>query len=186
MNPAQRRIHRAALHLFADKSIGQVNVSELAKAAGVARGTVYNNLPSTEALFEEVASQLQAEMHQRLANGIRFFIRRAHEEPDWGRFLVRFAFSNRALRNMWTAQPAEDLKLGIEQGRYRLRLDQMTTALTMTAGSTIASMTLVLEGHKTWRDAGSEVAELSLVALGVAPADARALATAELPLLAPV
>lgn len=200
MNPAQRRIHRAALQLFAEKSIGQINVSELAKAAGVARGTVYNNLPSTDALFEEVASQLQGEMHQRiansfdgvadpaqrLANGIRFFVRRAHEEPDWGRFLVRFAFSNSALRNMWTAQPAEDLKLGIEQGRYCLRLDQMTTALTMTAGSTIASMTLVLEGHKTWRDAGSEVAELSLVALGVAPDEARTIATVELPLLAAV
>ena len=200
MNPALRRIHRAALRLFADKSAGQVNVSELAKAAGVARGTVYNNLASTDALFEEVAGQLQAEMHQRIANsfegvtdpaqrianGIRFFVRRAHEEPDWGRFLVRFAFSNTALRSMWNAQPAEDLKQGMTSGRYRLRPDQVTSALTMTAGSTIASMTLVLEGHKTWRDAGSEVAELILVALGVVPDEARAIATVELPLLAPV
>lgn len=200
MNPALRRIHRAALRLFADKTVGQVNVSELAKAAGVARGTVYNNLTSTDALFEEVASQLQVEMHQRiansfdgvadpaqrLANGIRFFVRRAHEEPDWGRFLVRFAFGNAVLRSMWNAQPAEDLKLGMEQRRYRLRPDQMTSALTMTAGSTIASMTLVLEGHKTWRDAGSDVAELTLVALGLPPDEARAIATVELPLLAAV
>jgi hypothetical protein len=56
----------------------------------------------------------------------------------------------------------------------------------MTAGSAIASMTLVLEGHKTWRDAGSEVAELILLALGLAPDEARAIASAELPLLAAV
>ena len=83
-------------------------------------------------------------------------------------------------------QPAEDLKLGIAQGRYHLRVDQMTSALTMTAGSAIASMTLVLEGHKTWRDAGSDIAELTLVALGLPPDEARAIATVELPLLAAV
>ena len=83
-------------------------------------------------------------------------------------------------------QPAADLKLGIAQGRYHLRVDQMTSALTMTAGSAIASMTLVLEGHKTWRDAGSDIAELTLVALGLPPDEARAIATVELPLLAAV
>ena len=94
MNPALKRIHKAALRLFAERGVTQVNVSDLAEAASVARGTIYNNLASTDLLFEEVASQLETEMlartamsfesiedpAERLANGIRLFIRRAHEE----------------------------------------------------------------------------------------------------------
>src|SRR5664279_4428240 len=90
---AETRIHDAALRIFAEKGVTQLTVSELAEEAGVARGTVYNNLGSTDALFEEVAAGLANEMHrrvvssfaeiddpaQRLANGIRFFVRRAHE-----------------------------------------------------------------------------------------------------------
>ncbi len=195
MNPALKRIHRAALSLFAEKGAGQVNVSELAQAAGVARGTIYNNLNSTDLLFEQVASQLEAEMHQRIAKsfdlvtdpaqrlsiGIRFFIRRAHEEPEWGRFFVRFAFSTLALRSLWTGQPALDLKNGLDQQRYTFPREQLATVLAMASGSVLAAMVLVLEGHKTWREAGSDTAELILKALGIENAEARALSRLELP-----
>jgi AcrR family transcriptional regulator len=195
MNPALKRIHKAALHLFAEKGASQINVSELAHAAGVARGTIYNNLNSTDDLFEEIADQLEVEMLQRtaksateiddpalrLSNGIRFFIRRTHEEPEWGRFFVRFAFTSQSLRNLWGQQPAEDLLRGMESGRYTFRRDQLPTALAMIAGSVQAAMMLVLEGHKTWRDAGADTAELLLKALGVDSSEARALSTTELP-----
>lgn len=63
-------------------------------------GTVYNNLADLDALFATVANQLSSEMSERialsawdlpdpahrLATGIRFFVRRAHEERHWGRF----------------------------------------------------------------------------------------------------
>jgi hypothetical protein len=42
-------------------------------------------------------------------------------------------------------------------------------------------MLLVREGIKTWRDAGSETAELLLLALGISPAEAMGLAAVELP-----
>ena len=196
-SPALKRIHRAALGLFAEKGAVQVNVSELAQAADVARGTIYNNLNSTDLLFEQVASQLEAEMHQRIAksfatvadpaqrmaNGIRFFIRRAHEEPDWGRFFVRFAFSSLALRSLWTGQPALDLQAGLEQRRYTFPPEQLASALAMASGSVLAAMVLVQEGHKTWREAGSDTAELVLKALGIASAEARSLSLVHLPLL---
>jgi hypothetical protein len=44
-------------------------------------------------------------------------------------------------------------------------------------------MLRVLEGHVTWREAGSELAELMLVALGVDRAQARRIARGELPAL---
>src|SRR5208282_1355338 len=94
--PVQQRIHRAALRLFAEKGVDRVNVKDLARSANVARGTIYNNKrASTEQVYQEIASQLSFEMHkrvaatlaeiddpaQRLAIGVRLFVRRAHEEP---------------------------------------------------------------------------------------------------------
>lgn len=192
---AQTRLHETALRLFAERGVNQLTVSELAEAAGVARGTVYNNLESPETLFEEVAARLSAEMDdritssfdavadpaRRLANGIRFYVRRAHEEPHWGRFIVRFAFTNQSLQALWTGPPASDLRNGLEAGRYRIREDQVRTVLGLIAGATVGAMHLVLDGHKTWREAGSDAAEFVLRALGVAAREARALATAELP-----
>lgn len=197
VSPALHRIHQAAVKLFAEKGQTQVTVSELALAAGIARGTVYNNVPSTDALFETVAAQLADEMTrrvvasfdpdmdppQRLANGIRLFIRRAHEEPHWGRFISRFAFSHDALQGMWAGPPMRDVLNGLAQRRYDFRPEQLPSAIAVIAGAVLASMFLVLEGHRTWRDAGSDTAELVLRGMGVEPEVARRLASVELPAL---
>lgn len=195
LNPAQRRIHKAAMRLFAEKGVTQLNISDLAQEAGVARGTIYNNVETMEQLFEQVASQLSMEMHQRisksfvglddpaerLANGIRFFIRRTHEEPQWGTFLNRFALSNASLREMFYSQATVDLLTGLRSERYRFRQEQLPTVISLIASATLGSMFLVIEGIKTWRDAGSETAELVLRALGISEEEARQLATTELP-----
>ncbi|MBD9679282.1 TetR/AcrR family transcriptional regulator [Pseudomonas sp. PDM18] len=199
LNPVQRRIHQAALRLFAEKGASQVNISDLAQEAGVARGTIYNNLQSIDDLFQHVASHLSAEMHQRvvksfgetsdpalrLANGIRFFIRRAHEEPHWGAFISRFSMSEESLRGMWFGPPTADLLSGLAGGRYSFRQEQLPSVISMIAGSVLSSIFLVLEGHRTWRQAGSDAAELTLRALGVASEEARSLSTGELPPLPP-
>ena len=39
---------------------------ELAHAAGLARGTIYNNVENLDSLFEEVAAALGDEMHARI------------------------------------------------------------------------------------------------------------------------
>nr|WP_100548308.1 MULTISPECIES: TetR/AcrR family transcriptional regulator [unclassified Pseudomonas] len=199
MSPVQKRIHDAALRLFAEKSIGEVNVSELASIAGVARGTIYNNLSSVESLFEDVASQLSGEMNlrvarsahpdmdpaQRLANGIRFYMRRAHEEPYWGRFIVRYAATSATLQQLWSGPPVQDLLSGLALHRYEFRQEQLTSVVAMMGGVVLTGMLLVLEGHKTWRDAGSDAAELVLRALGIGTKEAQAIAAKELPALPP-
>jgi hypothetical protein len=45
-------------------------------------------------------------------------------------------------------------------------------------------MWMVLEGHQTWREAGTSTAELVLRAMGIEPAEAREISMAELPRLA--
>lgn len=195
MTPAQRRIHAAALKLFAEKGVGEVNISDLAESAGVARGTIYNNLKSIEALFNDVASELSTEMNdrvlrsspsemdpaERLSNGVRYYIRRAHEEPSWGKFLTRYAISSQSLRSMWAGPAVQDLTDGLKKSRYDFKPEQMVSAIGLISGAVLVAITLVLEGHKTWRDAGSDTAELLLRALGIDKEEATIIAGKDLP-----
>ncbi len=191
----QKRIHEAALQLFAQKELVDVNVSELAQKAGLARNTIYKNLESTETLFETVATQLASEMNervgksaapdldpaQRLSNGIRFYIRRAHEERHWGSFLVRYGASHVSMQALWDGPPVRDVLEGLACQRYSFRQDQLLSAIGLIAGAVLLAISLVLQGHKTWRDAGADTAEFVLRALGVPADEARAFATAPLP-----
>jgi AcrR family transcriptional regulator len=195
---AQTRLHDAALRIFAERGSTEVSVSDLAQEAGMARGTVYNNLGTTGELFEEIAANLVDEMHRRtmasyahvddparrLAIGIRLFVQRAHSEPDWGRFILRFAYSSKTLQRMWTGAPAADLEAGLEAGRYSIDASKAETVLATITGACLSAMFLVLEGHRTWRDAGSDAAEFLLRGLGLPAPAAAEIATSELPLLA--
>lgn len=200
LSTAQARIREAALRLFAQKGSSAITVSELAEEAGIARGTVYNNVDAPDELFEQVAAALATEMHarlatilptledpaERLATGIRCFIRRAHEEPDWGRFLVRFSFSNHSLQTMWNGPPMADLVLGVARQRYDFPPEHLASVVALITGSTLAAMFSMLSGYKNWQDAGSETAQLVLRSLGVPRADAERLATKKLPTLGDV
>lgn len=197
LTPAQRRLHKAALQLFAERGVSQINVGELAQAAGVARGTVYNNLTDIDGLFSDVATQLSSEMSERiavgvreladpahrLADGIRFFARRAHEEPHWGRFICRFALNSALLQDVWTGQPAKDLVEGLDGGRFHFQREQLLSVFALLAGAVLGAIFLVLEGQKTWREAGSDAAEFFLVAIGVPRSEAKVLACHDLPAL---
>lgn len=196
--PAQVRIYEAALRFFAERGTTHASVTELAQAAGLARGTIYNNVENLDSLFEEVATALGDEMHARilasfratedpalrLARGIRFFVRRAHDEPHWGRFIVQFALTTSTMRSLLSGPPARDLADGLAKGRYTFRPEQTPSILALVGAATLSAMWLVLEGEKTWREAGSDAAEAMLRAIGVDAEEARAIALMDLPPLA--
>ncbi|OYW88111.1 MAG: TetR family transcriptional regulator, partial [Pseudomonadales bacterium 32-61-5] len=114
------------------------------------------------------------------------FIRRAHDEPIWGRFITRFAFNTRLLQDMFRGPPGADLELGIASGRYSIEPAMADTVVSMVGGCAVSGMLLVLEGRKTWRDVGSEAAELMLRALGIPSQEARHIACLDLPDLPPL
>lgn len=192
---ARRRIDAAAMRLFAERGVTRVSISELAAAAGMARGTIYSHVPDIDNLFEDVAAQLIREMTarvmlgfaslddpaQRMSVAVRQYVRRAHDEPTWGRFMTRFGLSHASLQAVWTTDPAVNLREGIGSGRYAIGEAQLPAMVGMLAGTTLAAMLQVLEGHGTWRDIGADAAELLLIALGVARDEARAMAHSALP-----
>lgn len=195
---ARSRIFRAALRVFAENGGAELKVSELAEAAGIARGTIYNNIPEPENLFGEVAAALAQEMIarteatmrdrddplDRMATGMRLFVRRAHAEQDWGRFLVRFALSNTALHALMHEAPVRDLRRAITAGRFSVQMDQAPALISMLSGATLAAMNAAIRGDQTWRDAGEGAAELFLRAGGAAPAEALRIARTPVPDLA--
>ncbi|MBB5049153.1 AcrR family transcriptional regulator [Rhodopseudomonas rhenobacensis] len=192
---AQRQIYRAAMQLFAERGLTQISVTDLAQAAGVARGTIYNNLDDLTGLFDLVATHLAAELNGkiiralqgcddpilRLANGMRLLIRHAHVEPQLGRFICRFGLSSATLRVIWTGQPLADLRAGLAAGRYGFGESQLPSAVNFISGATLGAMVITLDGAQTWSEAAAETVEWVLIALGVGKAEARALSTGDLP-----
>lgn len=200
LTAGQKRIHEAAIRLFSETGSNDINVSELAEYAGVARGTIYNNIKSLDTLFNDVTANLVAEMNrrivdsfpedslpeERLASGIRLYIQRAHTEPVWGKFITRFSYTDEAFQTFWDSSlPLMDLQLGLEGNAYNVREEQLTSIMPFIGGAAIAAMTLVRQGIKTWRDAGSDCAEFVLRGLGLPQEEARELASKELPPLVP-
>lgn len=195
--PTDQRISDAAVRLFVEKGTTQLTISELAQAANVARGTLYRNIGSVGDLFERVVADLSTDMHQRvaasfdgiddpaarLATGVRLWIRYAHENPTIGRFAVRFGLSEESLRAVMTGPPMRDINDGVAAGRYHLGSMSVDSIASLVLGATVSAMWMVLEGHQTWREAGSSTAELLLRAMGIEPAEAREISKAELPRL---
>jgi AcrR family transcriptional regulator len=196
--PTDQRISEAAIRLFVEKGTTQLTVSELAQAANVARGTLYRNIGSMADLFDRVVGEFSAGLHQRvsasfagiddpaarLATGLRLWIRYAYENPTIGRFAVRFGLSEESLRAVMTGPPMSDINAGVAAGRYDLGSLSVDSIASMVLGATVSAMWMVLEGHQTWREAGSATAELVLRAMGIQATEAREIAMAELPRLA--
>ena len=67
----QRRLIEAAIRLFSEpKGYASVTVSEIAAAAGVAKGSVYRHFPSKEALFTAVVEDLCQDTADRFAQAV--------------------------------------------------------------------------------------------------------------------
>jgi AcrR family transcriptional regulator len=161
----------------------------------MARGTIYSHVPDIDRLFEDVAGQLAQEMTervvagfagiadpaQRLAIGVRQYIRRAHQEPLWGHFMSRFGLSPAVMCSVMSSAALTDFGAGVATGRYRIAPSQVSGMVALLAGGTLAAMLPVLDGHGTWREIGADTAGLLLAALGVDRDEARAIARSELP-----
>ena len=194
MSGVRTRIHHAAMRIFADKGGSAISVSELAAEAGIARGTIYNNIEDPGALFDAVCQMVADELHDsvlasfsgvddpahRFFNITRLCVLRVHEEPKWGRFIACFAMAEPRIGAFWGTLPADELRRGLIMNRFVFEREQVSSITASAGGATFGAMTLVLGGHRTWRQAGSDTAEFMLRAIGVQRHEARELASREI------
>ncbi|WP_181723062.1 TetR/AcrR family transcriptional regulator [Nocardia gipuzkoensis] len=199
MKATDKRVIAAAIKLLGERGTMDLTMTELAEEAQVARGTLYRNVESIEALYKEAVRALSIELHSRiavtldrhgdddpatrLATALRMLVRLAHENPALGKFIVRFGLTDEALRGVLTGPPMQDVAAGIDRRRYDLNgVPELSVASLMT-GVSMSAIWFVLEGHQGWREAGSSAAELLLRAMGIDPEQAHTIATAEMPAL---
>lgn len=194
MTNVEHRILNAAMRLFAERGGTQIAVSDLARAAGLSRGTIYNNLADVTGIYDAACDMMAAELieaftyrlsglsdpAQKLAGAVALCLRRVHEEPHWGRFIARYAMGEPRLGEAWHRVTADALRAGLAAGRFDFAPDQVASITAASGGATFGAMTLVLNGHRTWRQVAADTAELVLRSVGLTRAEARALATAEL------
>ena len=146
-------------------------------------------------LFDKVVASFSADLHQRvadsfeaiedpatrLATGVRMWIRYAQENPEMGRFAVRFGQTAETLRAVLTGPTMDDLENGFRSGRFPVDEALAPNVAALIIGTTISAMWMVLDGRQAWREAGSATAELLLRALGIDPAEARDISRTPLP-----
>ncbi|MBL6426088.1 MAG: TetR/AcrR family transcriptional regulator [Maritimibacter sp.] len=194
MNTATLRIHQAAMRIFAVEGGTTVAVSDLAREAGLSRGTIYNNLDDPQSLFTSVCETVAAEFRdsikvatdhmddpaEKVSASIRLCVRRVHDDPHWGRFIARYAMMEPSLGSFWAEMPAEELRRGLISGRFTFHRDQVASITATAGGATFGAMSLVLDGRRTWRQAGSDTAEVILRGVGIDRAEARDITQTEL------
>lgn len=192
---AEHRILHAAMRLFAERGGTHLPVSDLAREAGLARGTIYNNMSDLSHLYDTVCDGMAQEMRlsitaavadipdpaQRLSNVMRLCLRRVHEEPHWGRFIARYAMFEPRLGEFWRYGPSQDLRDGLASGRFIFEPEQLASITASLGGANFGAMTLILNGHRTWRQVGADIVEMGLRSLGLPRDEARTLATTDIP-----
>lgn len=189
------KIFRAALQVFAETGTEQLGVSELAEAAGVSRGTIYNNLDDPVIRFTDLSPFMADELMllveeafqgeddpaKRIVIAVKTIIRRAHHEPVWADFVLRHVLVDPVLQRFWATLPAAELRRGREMGVFDFDLGEISSVTSVMGGSTLIGMLYVRQGVKGWRDSGSEIAELVLRSVGVTKDEARRYSALHLP-----
>lgn len=184
----------AALRVFARKGAGAAAIQEITEEAGVANGTFYNYFRNREQLVEAASARLAerffeeitasaadvADPAERVAIGSRRFVLRALRDPTWARALMRVWGSTPHLHT-YTATPVlADVRAGRRRGRFTVKSE--AAAVDLVQGSVVAGMRTVLEG-RAGEEHAAAVATLVLRGLGVAGAEAEAIAHRPLPSL---
>ncbi len=182
------------MRIFAENGGTTLAVSDLAREAGLSRGTIYNNLEDPSSLFTSVCETIATEFREsigtatehmddpaaKISASIRLCVRRVHDDTAWGRFIARYGMIEPQLGSFWAEMPAEELRRGLISGRFTFHRDQVASITATAGGATFGAMSLVLDGHRTWRQAGSDTAEIILRGIGIDRLEARDITQCEL------
>lgn len=148
----RNRLLRAALRLMADRGMEGVTINEITEAADVGFGTFYNYFESKEAIHDALVNEVFESFGAALdliaeqvedpaevfAASVRFTLQRAHEEPLWGRFLVRMGFWSRVLDRGLAPRMLRDLQRGVAAGRFRA--DDLPMTIVAVRGAVLSAV----------------------------------------------
>jgi AcrR family transcriptional regulator len=169
-----------------------VSLAGLAEEAKLANGTVYNYFRSREEVMEATGVYLADNFSeriaatyakldngaQRVAIGMRWFVRHGKEDQVWGRAVARISDTAKAMKSILANYIRTDLRLGKKQGLFTY--DDEKVALDLILGTVLAAVRTAAEGPFI-SDHPEKCAEMVLRALGVSPSRSKRFAHMALP-----
>ncbi|MET0542151.1 MAG: TetR/AcrR family transcriptional regulator [Variovorax sp.] len=144
----RRQLLLAAVQVFSARGVSGSTIQEIAHAAGMTTGTVYNHFDTKEAIVVAVAVWLAETLcnrindsqrgiergAQRMAIGQRRYCWLASESPTWTLMLLDIAASVPSLTSHIARYAFEDLRLGIAQEDFRVPSEAAAMNLIMGMG----------------------------------------------------
>lgn len=182
----------AALRIYAQKGIGELALKELAVEANVSNGTVYNYFRTREEVLEAVGLELAEDLSQqisilseavengahRVSIGIKTFMRKAEEDADWARSVIRVFQLDRGMRSAVAFNLRKDLQTAKNQKLFTYECE--AAAMTLVASATIGAMTTIVDGL-TVPDFERIMVKMVLMGLGMSVSAADKITAMDLP-----
>jgi AcrR family transcriptional regulator len=188
----QSLLLQAAVQVIAERGLAATTMQQVAQAAGMAPGTVYNHFATREDLVARLAvviglslSRVIAESSsaiedgaQRMAIGQRRYVWLAAESPAWALLLLDVGAASPHLLATLEGYILADLRLGVKQKRFKVPSE--AAAMDVINGVCTSAMRRVAMGAAPPRH---DIAAASLVlrALGLPPDEALEVARRPLP-----
>lgn len=188
----QAQLLHAAVKVIAQRGFAAATMQEVAQAAGVTTGTVYNHFGTREELVQRLAVTLAETLcrvindsaahvtdgAERMAIGQRRYVWLAAESPAWTLLLLDVMAAAPAVLATIEQYPLADLRLGVRQKKFKVPSE--AAAMDAINGICSHAMRRVALGLAP---AHHDVAcaALLLRALGMAPEDALEVARRPLP-----
>lgn len=189
----RRQLISAAIAVFSARGVADTALHEIAAAAGVTIGTVYNHFRSKAEIVRAVAvaiaelirvrsapgrAQLQTGAEQ-IAAGCRRYLGLAKTSPAWALLILDVASVDPAFRKTITGFVSAELRKGFKSGEFTV--DSEAAALDLVIGATMEGMRHIALGTAR-KEHAAQVTAAVLRSLGVSAAKARQIATKPLPL----
>jgi AcrR family transcriptional regulator len=179
------RILEAAERLMRQRGVEAVTIQDLTEAADVGHGTFYLHFESKPEVLRPLIEQLGERIHERvdrvtggdrdpalrLATGIRIALHAIAEDPIWNWYVFRSGTPFRQLGEGMGAPPVEDMRRGIDGGRFQV--GDLRATWSFIDGAMIGVLSA---WEHLGEDAAETTAELVLRSLGVSPKEAARIA----------
>lgn len=181
----------AAMDVFGSRGVGASTMQEIAAAAGVANGTVYNHFQGKDEVLHALALLLAetlcrrisasydhiTEGAERMAIGNRRYMWLAAQAPAWAMLVLEIAAAAPQLLEEVQKYAHADLKLGMRQKVFKPVSE--AAAMDLINGTVSRAMLVIAGGHAP---ANHDVAVAATVLRGLGMEHAAALAVAKRPL----
>ncbi|MFT0138049.1 TetR/AcrR family transcriptional regulator [Alcanivoracaceae bacterium MT1] len=188
----RQQLLEAAMRVYARAGAGGLALNALAEEAGVSNGTVYNYFRTREEVLEAVGLELAVQLSEqvlvfsegvssgaeRLCIGVRTFMNKALDDPEWSRALITVVRYAEGMRSALANYLRADLQAGRQQGDFDYANEEM--AMAMVVSATTGAMNFVVEGFDV-EHPDRIAAEMILQSLGVTAEKAKRIASLPLP-----